>query len=738
MIRPRTSALLWIATASMLLVGSVAPAAAAEGEAVLVGSVTGPDGTSLVAADGVEVRVHHPLWNGMIATTTVDPSTGRYELRLPAGSYAVSFRYTGPSGYLSEWWGDTYSFEQRVLVATEAGAETELDVELERGAVLEGRVTGGGAPLAGVEVVIPLPSGADQFLNRMPSKIVTAADGTYSSGITVPGERSVKFVPTVAWKEQTRSGMVLSEGTQRLDVELAKWGSVSGQVTLRDGDTVAPARGQVLVHRLTSWGWHWNGSTIWTDGEGRYTVPQLEGDVRLSFDVGGAFEEFSNGVFRLDDAEIITVAPGQDITGVDVEVDAWANVAADIRFRASSSAEPELVDDVTVSLWKLNEASGSYDPVSEKAYPGAGRYISPVLHAGTYAVQFTAAPRSGVGSEYYSDARYFYERTDVVVEAGDMIELGEVILEPRYFDVGRIAGADRFATAVAVSQSTIPDGGRAPVVYLTSGMNFPDALSAGPAAIRRGGVVLTTAPDWLPDVVADELERVRPERVVIVGGTGAVTSGVEASVRAAVGTATPVDRIGGPTRFETAELLIRDAFDEGSSRAAIIATGWNYPDALAAGPAAGRLRAPVILVDGGAPLDAATRELIRDLGVTDVYIAGGAVAVGTTIEDDLALLLGSGRVTRLAGADRFDTAALIGDAIFRGSDIAYVANGWGFADALAGGPLAGAAGAPLYLGQQECLPVSTVLQLLDQQVAGVGLLGGTAVLGRGAEQLTAC
>ena len=123
--------------------------------------------------------------------------------------------------------------------------------------------------------------------------------------------------------------------------------------------------------------------------------------------------------------------------------------------------------------------------------------------------------------------------------------------------------------------------------------------------------------------------------------------------------------------------------------------------------------------------------------MTDVYIAGGAAAVRASIEEDLKAMLGSDRVTRLAGADRFDTAALIGDAIFRGSDIAYVADGWASRTA-AGGPVGGTVGAPLYLGQQECLPVSTIVQLLDQQVAGVGLLGGTAVLGRGADQLTRC
>lgn len=721
------------------VVGIATPAAAVDSASAFVGTITGPDGSLLGPQDRVEISVHDPRWNNIVASTIAEPGTGQFELPIPAGSYPVSFRYTGPSGLLSEWWGDTYSASDRELALAEPAVSTRLDVRLGQGATLSGRVTGRGGSLAGVAVEVALPSQFDQFLNPLP-KVVTAADGSYLTAATPPGARKVTFTGGTGWKTVIQPSVELAEGANALDVELNPLGSISGRVTMRSRGNVVPARGQVEIHRLSQFGWGWTGWSVWIEEDGSYTVPNLEGDVKLRFvPFGGAFPEYWNDAEFMAGAEIITIAGGEHVSGVDVEVDEWAFAHAEVRYQADATRPPQPLDSVSVSWWLLDEDSGTYSMAHDGGNsPYDGTYSSPPLREGTYAVQFTADPYSGVGSEYYADARYFYERTDVVVKAGERIDLGEIILEPRFFDVGRIAGADRFATAVAVSHSVIPDGRRAPVVYLTNGLNFPDALSAGPAAIRQGGVVLTTPPDWLPAVVADELERLDPERVVIVGGTGAVSGGVEEAVRAAVGPSTQVDRLGGPTRFETAERLIRDAFPVGSGRAAIIATGWNYPDALAAGPAAGRLDSPVILVDGTAPLDAATRELILDLGVTDAYIAGGSVAVGTSIEEDLQRILGSDRVTRLAGADRFETAAFIGDAIFSGSDVAYVANGWGFADALAGGPLAGASGAPLLLGQQECLPVSTIVQLLEQQVAGVALLGGMAVLGRGAENLTTC
>ena len=88
--------------------------------------------------------------------------------------------------------------------------------------------------------------------------------------------------------------------------------------------------------------------------------------------------------------------------------------------------------------------------------------------------------------------------------------------------VQRLAGDDRYATAVAISRSTYPNGG-VPVVYVTTGENFPDALSAAPAAASQGGPILLTNPSFAPSSTLAELQRLNPARVIVVGGTVAVS-----------------------------------------------------------------------------------------------------------------------------------------------------------------------------------------------------------------------
>ncbi|MGD0249002.1 MAG: cell wall-binding repeat-containing protein [Candidatus Limnocylindrales bacterium] len=81
-----------------------------------------------------------------------------------------------------------------------------------------------------------------------------------------------------------------------------------------------------------------------------------------------------------------------------------------------------------------------------------------------------------------------------------------------------LAGADLYATGVAISQSLSPDGG-IPVVYLVSGASAADAVAAGVAAARDGGIVLYTGNSSVPAAVADELVRLNPARVEVMGGT---------------------------------------------------------------------------------------------------------------------------------------------------------------------------------------------------------------------------
>lgn len=85
---------------------------------------------------------------------------------------------------------------------------------------------------------------------------------------------------------------------------------------------------------------------------------------------------------------------------------------------------------------------------------------------------------------------------------------------------GRIAGGDRYETAVAISEYTYPDG--ADVVYLASGETLVDAITAGPLT---GGPILLTTRDHLPEVTRAEIHRLGGE-VIALGGTGVISDQV--------------------------------------------------------------------------------------------------------------------------------------------------------------------------------------------------------------------
>ena len=290
--------------------------------------------------------------------------------------------------------------------------------------------------------------------------------------------------------------------------------------------------------------------------------------------------------------------------------------------------------------------------------------------------------------------------------------------------VGRVAGADRYATSVAASRAAFPTGTHPSVVYLVSGTSPWESLSATPAAVHGEGGVLLTRPDGIPSTVAAELDRLAPAAIVVVGSTAALSDTVLAQARAH---APDVRRVAGGSRYQTAQALVRHAFPAGSATTAWIATGRVWTDGLVAGAAAAAHRAPLLTVDGSAAsLPGATVSLIHDLGLTSVTIVGGSGAVSRGIETQLDGLLGAAQVTRASGSDRYAVSASVNRLAFPtlAAGTAYVANGRDFVNALAGAFLAGRTRRPLHLTVPFCVPAAVRPSLAAASVTRVTLLGG--------------
>jgi putative cell wall-binding protein len=267
--------------------------------------------------------------------------------------------------------------------------------------------------------------------------------------------------------------------------------------------------------------------------------------------------------------------------------------------------------------------------------------------------------------------------------------------------VTRIHGPNRFATAAQLSAATFSPG--VPVVFIATGGDFPDALAGGPLAAGAGGPILLVTHDAIPSETAAELTRLQPAHITILGGAAAVSAGVEGAL-AAFTTGT-VDRLAGADRFATAAAIAAAGFP-GGAPVAYIATAANFPDALAGGPAATHDGGPILLVTPDGVPEVTATELDR-LDPDNIVVLGGTAAVSDAVVTALAEHT-DGAVQRLAGADRFDTAATIGETAFtEGVETVYVATGGNFPDALSGGAVAGLEDAPILLTTPDAVPAPT-------------------------------
>lgn len=172
------------------------------------------------------------------------------------------------------------------------------------------------------------------------------------------------------------------------------------------------------------------------------------------------------------------------------------------------------------------------------------------------------------------------------------------------FNVKRLAGTDRYATALKVAEEMVVRGADPKTAFVVSGASFADALSVSPYAFSQGFPILLTQPESLSSAARTFIEGRAVTDVVIAGGTGAVSGGVEASINGLPGV--DVARLGGINRYETAAKMATWAIDTkgwSSWEYTGIATGENFPDALAGGAACGVRNGALLLTLSNSLID---------------------------------------------------------------------------------------------------------------------------------------
>jgi putative cell wall-binding protein len=320
---------------------------------------------------------------------------------------------------------------------------------------------------------------------------------------------------------------------------------------------------------------------------------------------------------RIDAAPPQDDLPEEEIPGEDGGEEAPApttyRMAGDNRYATAAAISKESFPDAGGVVFI---SSGESFPDALSGGPAAAGRTAPVL----------LSRQDSLPSETVKELQRLAPST-VYILGGTAALSARVFRQARSYssEVVRLAGTDRYGTGVKISQATWP---RADVVYVASGLGYADALSGGALAASQGAPILLSSKSSLPSSVKEELDRLSPSKVVILGGVASLTRAVRREIAATVPSAT-VSRVSGPDRYATSAAIVRSGWQ--GAEVSYFAGGANFPDALAGVPAAGTQKMPLLL----------TRETCLPPAVADVadmlaspsrVLLGGA----TVLRDEVA------------------------------------------------------------------------------------------------------
>ncbi len=228
----------------------------------------------------------------------------------------------------------------------------------------------------------------------------------------------------------------------------------------------------------------------------------------------------------------------------------------------------------------------------------------------------------------------------VIGGTGAVSDAVELELADLGLDVTRLGGTNRYETArlVAEEVADVAGSGFGDTCFVATGIGFPDSLAAGPLSAKTGWPLMLAGPDGVDEDALVSLVDLGIDKVIILGGSSAVASDVEAELNMAFGDAN-VSRIAGADRYATAVEVARYgvancglAFD-----GMAVATGQAFPDALAAGPMQAKLGSVLVCTPSTYLHDSVRLLLIGQRAmINDVRFVGGTAAVSMPVRNAVA------------------------------------------------------------------------------------------------------
>lgn len=185
----------------------------------------------------------------------------------------------------------------------------------------------------------------------------------------------------------------------------------------------------------------------------------------------------------------------------------------------------------------------------------------------------------------------------------------------------RIAGADRFETAVKLGEQIRANSTNKKEIILVNGFNNIDALTAGSLASKLNIPILLTQSDQLNETTKKAIKEWKIEKVTIIGGKTQVSETITANLQ---NNGIKTNRLAGRTRVETALEIAKTV--NSTPDKVIFANKDAYADALLAPYLSKKEQAPIMLIDKD-EASVSVKQYLRDNEIKESVILGGKLSI---------------------------------------------------------------------------------------------------------------
>ncbi|MDL0414812.1 cell wall-binding glycosyl-hydrolase Cwp19, partial [Clostridioides difficile] len=272
----------------------------------------------------------------------------------------------------------------------------------------------------------------------------------------------------------------------------------------------------------------------------------------------------------------------------------------------------------------------------------------------------------------------------------------EPVTPPSNVKVEKLRGDERYDTAVAISKkgwATNSD-----TVVLVNGYSIVDGITSTPLATSNDAPILLVNKDNIPTSTKNELKRLNPSKVILIGGNNSIGDKVESEIKDTLSNVS-INRVGGSDRYSTSLMIAKELVKTNPVEKLYITSGTGEADSLSIASKAGEEKQPIVLVSKDNVSDE-VYNWISDLKVKDAYFIGGNLSISDSVINKLdKVITNDVSKNRIAGENREETNGKVIQKFYPNAEYSsmFVSKSNQLVDALTSGPLAAKLKSPVVM-----------------------------------------